>query len=147
MAGTPRIHTAEQLLERLPGIPGGPELLYQARRREDVSLVGGAVRDLLLGHWPRELDVTVAADAAGLAGELAVSVSPGERASGQAVEPILHERFGTASVAWQYGRIDIAERRGEAYAAPGALPDGRPGSFEEGRRRRDFTVNAIALPL
>ena len=54
------IHSAEQVLERLTGLPGGPELLARARRREDVALVGGAVRDLLLGHWPRELDVTVA---------------------------------------------------------------------------------------
>ena len=147
MARTHPIHTAEQLLERLPGIPGGPELLHQAHRREDVALVGGAVRDLLLGHWPRELDVTVAADAAALARALAAAVSPGERAYGRQVEPLLHERFGTASVAWGYGRIDIAERRAESYAAPGALPDVRPGSPEEDLRRRDFTVNAIALPL
>ncbi|HEY7835903.1 MAG TPA: hypothetical protein VIB59_00470, partial [Solirubrobacteraceae bacterium] len=78
MGATHPIHTPEQVLERLPGIPGGPELLAQARRREDVALVGGAVRDLLLGHWPRELDVTVAGDAAGLAREIAASVSPGE---------------------------------------------------------------------
>jgi tRNA nucleotidyltransferase (CCA-adding enzyme) len=141
------IQSADHVLERLAGLPGGPELLAQARRREDVALVGGAVRDLLLGHWPRELDVTVAADAAGLARELAASVSPGERAYGRPVEPVLHERFGTASIAWQYGRIDVAERRAEAYPSPGALPEVRAGSFEEDLRRRDFTVNAISLPL
>jgi tRNA nucleotidyltransferase (CCA-adding enzyme) len=141
------VHAPEQVLERLGGLPGGPELLARASRREDVALVGGAVRDLLLGHWPRELDVTVAADAAGLARELAAAVSPGERAYGRQVEPVLHERFGTASVAWEYGRIDIAERRAESYPRPGALPEVRPGSFEEDLRRRDFTVNAIALPL
>ncbi len=141
------IQTPEHVLHRLTGLPGGPELLAQARRREDVALVGGAVRDLLLGHWPRELDVTVRADAAGLARELAASVSPSERAYGEPVAPVLHERFGTASVAWRYGRIDIAERRAESYPAQGALPEVRPGSFEEDLRRRDFTVNAIALPL
>jgi tRNA nucleotidyltransferase (CCA-adding enzyme) len=141
------IHTAEQVLQRLPGIPGAPELLDRARRREDVALVGGAVRDLLLGHWPRELDVTVARDAAGLARDIADAVSPGERAYGRRVEPVLHERFGTASVAWGYGHVDIAERRAESYPAPGALPEVRPGNFEEDLRRRDFTVNAIALPL
>ncbi len=141
------VHSAAQVLERLTGLPGGPELLAQARRREDVALVGGAIRDVLLGHWPRELDVTVAADAAGLAQELAASVSPSERAYGEPVRPVLHERFGTASVAWRYGRIDIAERRAESYSAPGALPEVRPGDFEQDLRRRDFTVNAIALPL
>ncbi len=141
------VHSSEQVLERLTGLPGGPELLARARRREDVALVGGAIRDVLLGHWPRELDVTVAEGSAGLAHELAVSLSPSERAYGRTVEPVLHDRFGTASVAWQYGRIDIAERRAESYPAPGALPEVRPGSFEEDLRRRDFTVNAIALPL
>ena len=141
------LHSAEQVLEQLGRLPGGPELLAQARRREDVALVGGAIRDALLGHWPRELDVTVATDSAGLAAALASAISPGERAYGRAVEPVLHERFGTASVAWQYGRIDIAERRAESYPAPGALPEVRPGSFEDDLRRRDFTVNAIALPL
>jgi tRNA nucleotidyltransferase (CCA-adding enzyme) len=141
------IHGPEQLLERLGGLPGGPELLGQARRREDVALVGGAVRDLLLGHWPRELDVTVARDAAGLAATLAAAISPSERAYGRVVEPVLHERFRTASVAWAYGRIDVAERRAESYPSPGALPEVRPGTFEQDLRRRDFTVNAIALPL
>jgi tRNA nucleotidyltransferase (CCA-adding enzyme) len=141
------IHTPAQLLERLAGIPGGPELLDQARRREDVALVGGAVRDLLLGHWPRELDVTVETDPAALAHELAGAVSPSERAYGRTVEAVLHERFGTASVTWQYGRIDIARRRAESYSSPGALPDVRPGTVEQDLERRDFTVNAIALPL
>jgi tRNA nucleotidyltransferase (CCA-adding enzyme) len=141
------IQSAEHVLERLAGLPGGPELLAAAKQREDIALVGGAVRDLLLGHWPRELDVTVGRDAAGLATVLAASVSPSERAYGHAVQPILHERFGTASVAWGYGRIDIAERRAEAYPAPGALPDVRSGSVEDDLARRDFTVNALALAL
>ncbi|HEX5225392.1 MAG TPA: hypothetical protein VFW29_09695, partial [Solirubrobacteraceae bacterium] len=147
MTPTHPIQSVEHVLDRLTGLPGGPELLAQARGREDVALVGGAVRDLLLGHWPRELDVTVAGDAPGLARALAASLSPSERAYGHPVEPTLHDRFGTASVAWDYGRIDVAERRSETYPAPGALPDVGPGSFEDDLARRDFTVNAIALPL
>ena len=50
-------------------------------------------------------------------------------------------------VEWEAGRVDVAERRAESYAAPGALPEVRPGSVEEDLRRRDFTVNAIAVPL
>jgi len=144
---THQLHTPEQAIERLAGLPGGPELLALAQRREDIALVGGAVRDLLLGRWPRELDVTVERDAAELAAALAASVSPSERAYGHAVEPVLHEHFGTASVAWEYGRIDIAARRAEVYPSPGALPEVRPGTVEEDLARRDFTINAIALPL
>src|ERR1700722_4833840 len=50
--------------------PGGRQLTLLAGERADVALVGGAVRDLLLGRSPRELDVVVAADAAGVAAEL-----------------------------------------------------------------------------
>lgn len=141
------IHSPAQVLHRLAGIPGGPELLDRAARRGDVALIGGAVRDMLLGHWPRELDVTVASGEADLARELAAAISPSERAYGRSVEPVLHERFGTASVVWHYGRIDIAQRRAETYPAPGALPDVRPGTVEEDLARRDFSVNAISLPL
>jgi tRNA nucleotidyltransferase (CCA-adding enzyme) len=147
VSGTHAIHGAQEVIGRLASLPGGPELLAQARRREDIALVGGAVRDLLLGHWPRELDVTVAGDSAPLARALSASVSPSERPYGHVVEPILHERFSTASVVWDYGRIDIAELRAESYPAPGALPDVRSGSVEEDLARRDFTVNAISLPL
>ena len=92
--------------------------------------------------------MTVASDAAGLAREIAAAVSPGERAYGRRVEPVLHERFGTASVAWGYGRIDIAERRAESYPAPGALPEVRPGNARGGpaparlHRQRDRAAAA-----
>ena len=121
VSGTHAIRGTEEVIERLGSLPGGPELLAQAGRREDIALVGGAVRDLLLGAWPRELDVTVASDSAGLARALARLLAS-ERPDGHAVEPTLHERFGTASVAWDYGRIDIAELRTESYRRPVPCP-------------------------
>jgi tRNA nucleotidyltransferase (CCA-adding enzyme) len=133
------------VLEGLARRPGGRELLDLGRDREDLALVGGAVRDLLLGGTPRELDVVVAPGAAErLAAELASRV-PGNDAP--VPQTTLHERFGTAVVKWAYGRIDIAERRAESYPRPGALPEVRPGSSSEDLARRDFTVNAIAVPL
>ena len=96
------------------------------------------MRDLLLGSAPRELDVVVAGDAAALARELAARLGAGAT---------LHDRFGTAMLEWDGGRVDIAERRAESYPAPGALPEVRPGTSEEDLARRDFTVNAIAVAL
>jgi len=124
--------------------PGGEQLLALAASGEELALVGGAVRDLLLERTPRELDVVVARDAERIARELASSLS--EEGEG---EPLLssHERFGTASVQWHAGRVDIAARRAESYPAPGALPEVREGSIEEDLARRDFTVNALAVPL
>ncbi|HEY2217278.1 MAG TPA: hypothetical protein VGH21_07260, partial [Solirubrobacteraceae bacterium] len=61
------------VLDRLRELPGGPQLIELAARRDDVELVGGAVRDLLLdpNATPRELDVVVADDAASFARDLA----------------------------------------------------------------------------
>jgi tRNA nucleotidyltransferase (CCA-adding enzyme) len=127
-----------KLLERLRRQPGGPELLGLASGREDMELVGGAVRDLLLERTPRELDVVVAADAPALAQALARRLG---------TEATVHERFGTAVVEWGDTRLDFATRRAESYPAPGALPQVRAGTPEEDLARRDFTVNAIAMAL
>jgi tRNA nucleotidyltransferase (CCA-adding enzyme) len=138
----------QAVLERLRELPGGAQLLELAERREDVELIGGATRDMLLGQTPRELDVVVDGTADAFADQI-VSIldsrSSADDAERCTIE--LHERFGTAVVTWQGGRIDIAARRAESYAAPGALPDVRAGTPEEDLRRRDFTVNAIALGL
>src|SRR5579859_7963991 len=121
------------------GLPGAPEVLELTRDRDDVELVGGATRDLLLGARPRELDLVVGGGAGELAGELAARLN--------LPQPAVHERFGTALVRWEGGRVDVAERRREEYPAPGALPVVHPGSPEEDLLRRDFTVNAIAVAL
>ncbi|HEY2571997.1 MAG TPA: hypothetical protein VGI27_11005, partial [Solirubrobacteraceae bacterium] len=130
------------VLERLRELPGGSELLELAEACEDVELVGGAVRDLLLGKDPRELDVVVGGAASDFAEKIA-SIFDGRLAAGGVRRVVdAHERFGTASVRLQDGRIDVAARRAESYAAPGALPDVRAGTPEEDLQRRDFTVNA-----
>lgn len=126
------------MLERLRELPGGPELLALARGRADVELVGGAVRDLLLGRAPRELDVVVGAEAPALAQALAARLG---------VEATVHERFGTALVEHGVVRLDFATRRAERYPVPGALPEVRAGTPEEDLLRRDFTVNALAVAL
>lgn len=127
------------VLARLPGVPGGPELLEVAGRcPERVELVGGAVRDILLGARPRELDAVVHGDAGDVARELA------ERLGARLT---LHGRFGTALVEAPGVRVDLATTRAESYPEPGALPVVGPGEPEEDLARRDFTVNAIAVGL
>jgi tRNA nucleotidyltransferase (CCA-adding enzyme) len=134
----PQEDGGEDVLRSLGNQPGGRQLVMLASEREDVALVGGAVRDLLLGRSPRELDVVVAGDAAAFARELASVLG---------ATTTLHGRFGTAVVEWEAGRIDVAARRAESYPSPGALPEVRPGSAAEDLQRRDFTVNAIAVVL
>jgi tRNA nucleotidyltransferase (CCA-adding enzyme) len=102
----------------------------------DVHVVGGAVRDLLLGRVPVELDLVVEGDA------VAVARRAAERLGGDVV---VHDRFGTASVRAPGATFDLAGARAESYARPGALPDVRLGvPLADDLARRDFTVNAIA---
>ncbi|WP_205698418.1 CCA tRNA nucleotidyltransferase [Conexibacter sp. SYSU D00693] len=119
-----------EALDALAATPCGARLLEALP--DGAWLVGGAVRDLLLGREPRELDVAVEADVGALAGALGEVVAA-------------HGRFGTATVHAGDCRYDLARTRTETYSAPGALPDVRPAGLDEDLRRRDFTVNAIAL--
>jgi tRNA nucleotidyltransferase (CCA-adding enzyme) len=142
-----RRDSGSAVLDGLRELPGGSELLELATHRSDVELVGGAVRDLLLGREPRELDVIVEAGAPDFAREIADFFDGRLTADGVRSEVETHERFGTAVVRFDGGRIDVAMRRAESYAAPGALPDVRAGTPEQDLLRRDFTVNAIAVAL
>jgi tRNA nucleotidyltransferase (CCA-adding enzyme) len=113
-----------------------PELerLREAAAGAPLYLVGGAVRDLLLGRSPENLDVAVEGDAVAVARRLGDGV-------------IEHERFSTAETTLGAMEIDLTSTRTESYPAPGALPEVKPGSLAEDLARRDFTVNAIAWPL
>jgi tRNA nucleotidyltransferase (CCA-adding enzyme) len=147
MAETPAsAPAAADLCGQLRAQPGGTELLETAAEVVPgrAFLVGGAVRDLLLGRRPRELDVVVEDGDAPLghaAAQLARALAARLGAHASVNE---HERFGTAIVEWEGARIDIATARREHYPAPGALPEVEPGSLVEDLERRDFTVNALA---
>jgi tRNA nucleotidyltransferase (CCA-adding enzyme) len=104
-------------------------------------LAGGLVRDVWRGETSaaRDLDVVIEGDGPGVARALASELG------GALVE---HERFLTASVATaRHGRIDVVTARTERYERPGALPRVLPGSMAQDLRRRDFTVNAMAVEL
>jgi tRNA nucleotidyltransferase (CCA-adding enzyme) len=102
-------------------------------------LVGGAVRDLMLGASSVDLDVALEGDALAAAWELA------ERLGGRAMT---HERFGTATVRTDDGLVvDLAGTRRETYPAPGALPEVEPAPLPDDLARRDFTINAMAVGL
>jgi len=105
-----------------------------------VCLVGGVVRDALLGvtHGP-DVDLVVEGDAIALAGGV------GHQLGGRV---IAHARFGTARIELPHGRhLDMVTARRETYARPGSLPDVEPGGLLDDLARRDFTVNAIAYVL
>ena len=59
----------------------------------------------------------------------------------------VHQRFGTATVAAQDATVDLVTARRETYRRPGSLPDVQLGGITDDLARRDFTVNAMAIPL
>ena len=128
------LRPTEEIFAALAGaVPELPSLL-EAARGAPLYLVGGTVRDMLLGRGRTDLDLAVEGDPAELA----------RRLGGEVVE---HERFSTAKVRLGAALIDLARTRGETYPEPGALPEVRPAGIDEDLSRRDFTINAMALPL
>ena len=104
-----------------------------------VYLVGGTVRDILLGEPGFDVDIAVEGDAIAFA-----------RALGKVLHGRVrtHEQFGTAVVSWGSGeRVDVVTARSEFYDAPGALPTVEHATIRDDLFRRDFTINAIAASL
>jgi tRNA nucleotidyltransferase (CCA-adding enzyme) len=126
------------LAEPIRALPGADRLLPALDGLAPAWLVGGAVRDLMLGAASVDLDVAIEGDARAVARELAT------RLGGEARE---HERFGTATVRAGDLTVDLASTRKETYSQPGALPDVEPAPLDGDLARRDFTVNAMAAAL
>jgi tRNA nucleotidyltransferase (CCA-adding enzyme) len=109
-----------------------------------VYMVGGIVRDLLLGRENLDVDLVVEGDAIALATAWA---------GREGAHAHTHARFGTATLAViRPGlppgfKVDLATARTEFYEYPTALPTVEPGSLKKDLQRRDFTINALAVAL
>jgi tRNA nucleotidyltransferase (CCA-adding enzyme) len=103
-----------------------------------VYLVGGIVRDLLIGYPNFDLDLVTEGDATELANRIARMSE---------AKLVIHPRFNTAKIKSGDFAIDIATARSETYARPGALPTVTPCPIEKDLFRRDFSINAMAISL
>jgi len=102
-------------------------------------VVGGIVRDLLLGIGNLDLDLVIEGDGIAFARALADEIGGHVKA---------HERFGTAIVILPDGvKLDVATARTESYEHPAALPTVEPSSIKPDLSRRDFTINTLAIRL
>ncbi len=109
-----------------------------AQRGLQAYLVGGGVRDALLGLPIGDIDVTVAGATLGFAQAVASALGG---------EVMAHSQFNTFALNIADRRIDIAMARRESYAHPGALPTVSPGSMDDDLARRDFSINAMAASI
>jgi tRNA nucleotidyltransferase (CCA-adding enzyme) len=123
----------QQLLWLVSNVSGQATKLGQT-----VYLVGGVVRDLLLGYPSFDLDLVVEGDAVKLAQQMAEITQ---------AKLLTHPRFGTAKFCYSNFNLDMATARGETYARPGALPAVTPGTLKDDLSRRDLSINAMAISL
>jgi tRNA nucleotidyltransferase (CCA-adding enzyme) len=117
-----------------------PELepVRESKVAGSAYLVGGAVRDLLLGRERHDIDLVVT-------GGLPAVI---EGLGGALVGMVIDGRFHTATIELGDHRFDLAGARTEVYPHPGALPVVEPAAtIEADLVRRDFTINAMAIPL
>jgi tRNA nucleotidyltransferase (CCA-adding enzyme) len=134
--GRVEIEPENELFDRVRTLAPIAEILEDAADLggAGVYLVGGTVRDLILGRQFADVDLAVDGDALKLAS--AIGVPEGTES-----------RFGTLRVIQDGVRYDLARTRAEHYPYPGALPEVEPARIDDDLSRRDFTVNALALVL
>ena len=102
-------------------------------------IVGGIVRDIILGRKNLDIDIVTEGPAIPFAQSVA-------KATGAKVT--VYPQFGTATLHWPFGlRLDLVAARQESYPHPGALPQVRTGTLRDDLFRRDFTINAMAVCL
>ncbi len=104
----------------------------------NVYLVGGSVRDLLLGQANLDIDLVIEGDGILFAKELSAKLHARSRP---------HPRFGTAQVIHEGLKLDVATARTEYYESPAALPKVETSSIKKDLYRRDFTINTLAIKL
>jgi tRNA nucleotidyltransferase (CCA-adding enzyme) len=131
--------TLERELRRLEHLAPVFEAVAAVSEPYDgVYLVGGTVRDIVLGEPSFDVDIAVEGDAIALAEAIGAALGGRVR---------VHRKFGTAVVVYDGGRLDVVTARTEFYDAPAALPTVEHATIREDLFRRDFTINAMAASL
>ena len=110
-------------------------------RGQSVYVVGGDVRDLLLGRKsPTDIDFVTESSGIELAQAVAKSINPETKVS-------VFKTYGTAMFRYENLELEFVGARKESYSADSRNPQVEQGTLEDDQKRRDFTVNAMAISL
>ena len=110
---------------------------------ESVYVVGGVVRDLILGREPVDADISVVGDAGAFSGALAGRLGAARPTESE----FLTFKITLGNTSEGATSIDVVTARAETYPEPAALPDVVPSSIKDDLERRDFTVNSMGISL
>ena len=104
----------------------------------EAYVVGGFVRDYYLRRPSTDIDVVVVGDGVAVAEDLGRKLR---------AKVSIFKTFGTAMLRWQGTEVEFVGARRESYSHDSRKPQVEPGTLEDDKRRRDFTINAMAWSL
>lgn len=109
--------------------------------QQDVYVVGGFVRDFLLErNQKKDIDFVTVGSGIELAQKVHAKCKGASKLS-------VFKRFGTAMFKWEGMELEFVGARKESYSEDSRNPSVEDGSLDDDQKRRDFTVNALAISL